>query len=84
VEYFLISLLDPVLVVPCLAVGYFLRGPLRLYLGAAILAGFPILGLGYAGSTPPSDVLWTKGLATAFALMLGYALSRLRSKSRPT
>jgi hypothetical protein len=79
-EYFIISLLDPVLVLPALAIGYFPRGVARLWLAGCLMAAYPIIALGYGVPTPAPDALFWRGAAAACAILAGFGLSRLRTR----
>lgn len=69
----------PIYALIAIAVGFFLRGPLRLYSGLALLAGPLLLRLGVAG--PATDTVedgWLAATATTgLLLVIGYAVSRV-------
>jgi len=78
---FLACFLNPLLILPFL-ITYYLRGPMRWLLGAAILAPFPIIGMGYAGvASPPAELVRNTAIATALILAIGFAFSRKASTS---
>lgn len=81
-EYFLISLLDPIMVVPAFLVGCFTSGPLRLWIAGIMLAAYPAIAMGYGVPTPAADALIGRALAAGFVVLVGVAVSRLRAGSK--
>jgi hypothetical protein len=75
-EYFFVSLLDPVLVIPAFLIGCWPRGPLRLWLAGLFMASFPIIAAGYGVPTPSADDLLARALATATFIGIGWAVGR--------
>lgn len=81
-ETFIISLIDPVLVVPAFCIGFFARGPVRLWLAGIFFAAFALLALGYGVAPPAAPDLFPRAVAAGLVLFLGVLLSRRRGRSQ--
>lgn len=81
-DMFIVSLLDPVLVLPALAIGYFPHGSMRLWLAGTLMASFVVIGLGYGTPTPAADAIIGRALAAGLLMLLGAGISRVSGRSQ--